>query len=446
MTGKEFRLIDTQIDESRETVTFHYELETDESSFDLTESLIFPSALPDTKEVEALIRALHLMLAISYYKAFVPPQIRHPYAMDSSEAEFWNSVWRKGLGEFMYRNSLDSAILAKFAAQDGVVSEADSTVKLQDSALLGIGGGKDSIVAGELLKIMSMPLSGFVMGTADEIGQAQAVADVMGINLLIVKRRIDKQIIEMNNLPGAMNGHIPISAVFALVGSLLAASQGCKYVVVANEASASIPQASWENEDVNHQWSKSIEFERKYQNYLRSFVSPDLCYFSAIRPLSSVAVAKLFSEFPAYFEVFSSDNSLLKIRREGHEHPRWSLNSSKSLSSFILLSAWLSEDQLISAFGRNFLDQAELENLFIALLGKADEPVLDCVGTPAELRASLSEAIAQNKFKDSRLVKIAVERNLLSSDDTIHQHMDFHEHALPAGLGDKLIKIMKDRI
>ena len=56
-------------------------------------------------------------------------------------------------------------------------------------AILGIGGGKDSIVAGELLKGCSLPFDGFVMATGEQRGQAQAVADIMGKNCTLLKEK-----------------------------------------------------------------------------------------------------------------------------------------------------------------------------------------------------------------------------------------------------------------
>lgn len=445
MTGKLFRLTDTRLNEQRTDIEFSYRIETDEQNFDIVEALNFPVRLPDTRETSALIRALHIALSISYYKAFLPPIIEHPYSMTDTEAGFWNGVWRHGLGEFLYKNGVSSERLAQFTEQDGSEYIVENTAELHESSLLGIGGGKDSALAGELLKEIGLPVSGFIMGTGEEVGQARAVADVMGVELNVVKREVDRQIIGINKLPGALNGHIPISAIFALVGSLLAVATGNRYVVVANEASASIPRASWENNDVNHQWSKSIEFERLFQDYLHAYVNPELCYFSAIRPLTSVAIAKLFAGYPQYLEVFSSDNSLLKINREARDHPRWSLHSSKSLSSFILLSAWLKKDDLLRAFGRNFLDEPSLQGMFTALLGGSEEPVLDCVGTPAELRASLKACLDQGGFADSYLVKEVLGQKLLN-DDPVSEHLGFYEDALPEKLKDDLLTLMRSKL
>jgi hypothetical protein len=368
--------------------------------------------------------------------------------MTSIEADFWNSVYKNGLGEFLYKNELSSERLAKFSEQNGNKSIIDTSSQTiwNNDVLLGIGGGKDSIVAGELIKEAGFDLEGFVLATNDNPGQTKVVSDVMGINLNIVKRIIDPQIFEINEIKSSFNGHIPISLIFALVGSLLAISSGYKFIVVANEASASIPQTRWENQNINHQWSKSIEFERLFQDYLRAYISPELHYFSLIRPLSSVAIAKIFAGYPKYFEVFTSDSSVLKIKPEFRTHPRWSSKSTKSLSSFMLLAPWLNEEALVRTFGQNFLDNTELETMCGALLGENGQVVLDCVGTPDELKASLNELLNQNRFSDSKLINYTRHKQLINEAGPISEFMKLTEHAMPSEIAEKLLPIIESKL
>jgi UDP-N-acetyl-alpha-D-muramoyl-L-alanyl-L-glutamate epimerase len=446
MTGKKFILTEAGWRNNRQEAYFGYQIVTDERTFTIEEKIVFPWQVNICIETESLLRALHLALSTSYYKAFIPPIIEHPYQMTDVEATFWNTVYRHGLGEFLYKNKLNHNQLAKFSPQEGIVVSGEATSVWENSALLGIGGGKDSIVAGELMKEIELKTTGFVLATGEVLGQTQAVADTMGIELLAVKRTIDPQILDINLLEGSYNGHIPISLVFGLVGAILATSQQSRYVVVANEASASIPQTTWEGQNVNHQWSKSIEFERLFQNYLHAYVSSELQYFSAIRPLSSVAVAKIFSGYPQYFEVFTSDNSLFAVTKQERAHPRWSPTSSKSLSSFILLAPWLDDDNLEKTFGKNYLYDVELTPMLSALLGEDGQSVLDCVGTPDELKSSLAELIRQDRFTGSELVNYTVDKHLLRDVQDMSSHLQRHEHAIPNQVASTLLRIMESKI
>lgn len=451
MTGKLFVYENVRVAEDRHTVYFDYRIETDSDSFALSESLTFPLPLPVRSDtVDRLLRALHLALGISYYKTFLPPEIDYAYAMTEDEASFWNEVFKHGLGEFLYKNNRSTQDLAQFHAQEGTISPGlVDDVAWQNSALLGIGGGKDSIVAGELLKELSVDVKGFVLATRDNKGQAQAVADVMGVDLHAIERRLDKKILELNNLDGALNGHIPISLIFALTGSMLAALQGSSYVIVANEASASIPHTEHEGDAVNHQWSKSLEFEKLFQDFLHKNISEKLHYTSIVRQLTSVGVAKIFSSYPAYFEVFTSDNSHFKINKDEETHPRWGDKSAKSLSSFILLAPWLPAEAMMRAFGQNFLDKPELEELFYNLLGAGNETILDCVGTPDELRLSLSLIGSQLAYKNTYLVGKATERQLFFQDTEkrlLESTTLAPDHAIPESLVEKVTQLLKEKL
>ena len=431
-TYKRFR-----IGEDKQTVYFDYLLAHNDRSYTFTESMHFPLPLIDSAEQSRSLRALHLALGVSYYKIFTPANIIHPYRMSAAEADFWNDVWRNGLGEFLYVNKLPPDTLARFSEQDGLAYEGPVATTSQ-TALLGIGGGKDSIVAGELLKKLSVPVEGFVMATGEQLGQAKAVAETMGLPLHIVERVLDKQLLEVQELPGAHKGHIPISLIFGLVGSALAIAKSASFVVVANEASASIPRITWEHGAVNHQWTKSFGFEQQLQAFVQDQISTSITYCSAIRQLTSVGVAKLFARYPAYLEVFTSDNAVFRINPDMRPNARWSLDSPKSLSSFILLTPWLSEADLLRAFGRDFLDEPSLEQLFWELTGQEGEPPLDCVGTTDELVVSLNVAVRQEKFATSHLVNMARERGVITDVDwhTKLQHMLAvqPEEALPQSL------------
>src|SRR6056297_1011775 len=152
MTGQSFYFVRTSWNEARTTLSCDYKIVTDEDEFQLTETLEFPAKIPENSASKRIVKALHLALGISYYKAFVPPAVVHPYKMDVAEAAFWNTVYKKGLAEFLYKNNLSASLLAEFKEQDGVdLGEVDIS-ELKNTALLGLGGGKDSIVAGELLK------------------------------------------------------------------------------------------------------------------------------------------------------------------------------------------------------------------------------------------------------------------------------------------------------
>ncbi len=450
-TGQDDRFVyqEFRLSTDRKTAYFDYGLFRGTDEYKLTETIEFPIPLLDSPEQQRSLRAIHLALGISYYKTFLSPSIVHPYAMDEQEAAFWNDVWRHGLGEFLYINKLSAEKLATFAAQEGTKFEGDSAAGTE-GALLGIGGGKDSIVAGELLKSLRVPVDGFVMATGEQLGQAASVAQVMGVDLHVVKRQLDTQLQAIQEQPGAYKGHIPISLIFGLVGTALAIAHKSAYVVVANEASASIPRIAWQDQAINHQWSKSFGAEQQFQQFIHTAIAPNITYFSAIRQLTSIGVAKVFANYPQYFEVFTSDNFVFRIDPSKRPNGRWSLESPKSLSSYILLAPWLSDEDVHRIFGIDFLHEASLETLFLELTGQEGEPPLDCVGTVEELTLSLNLLAKAHRYMDTTLVQLALKRGVIHEadwDKTLDTLLQLQpDEALPKALKQDIQNYLQKRL
>ncbi len=443
-TYTQFRLSD-----DHRTVYFEYTLTHNDTEYSLSEVIEFPIALLDTPEQLRGLRALHLALGVSYYKTFLPPEIIHPYAMDASEVAFWNDIWQHGLGEFLYINKLPVERVAQFKVQDGTLFEGVSGNTAKDEAILGIGGGKDSIVAGELLKDLGVTVSGFVMATGEQLGQTASVAKVMGVDLHAIKRQIDTQLLDLQKMPGAYSGHVPISLIFALVGTALAIANHSAYVVVANEASASIPRIMWEGRAVNHQWSKSFGFEKDLQHFIQEKVTPEVTYFSAVRQLTSIGVAKVFARLPQYFEVFTSDNFVFRMDPARRPAGRWSLESPKSLSSYLLLAPWLSNEEVQRIFGIDFMNEDSLETLFLELTGMEGEPPLDCVGTVEELLLSVNLLATADRYTDAKLMHIARKQGVIQDKDWQEELRTLlrlsPEEALPEVLRQKITDYLQER-
>jgi len=451
MINDKFIYNEVLVDNKDNSVYFTYTLVKDNKNFPFKERLVLPCAVRKSRSTMSCLRALHLALGISYYKSSMPSTIEHSYQMDDIEARFWNEVFINGLGEFLYVNQIPVDRLAKFKPQAGRQIEYEaSEVSFDKGSLLGVGGGKDSIVARELLRELNLSCSGFVLASQDAVGVTIQVSSVMGIDLLIVKRYLDQNLISFQQLDGNYKGHVPVSLFFALCGSLLASIYGFSHVILADEASSSIPRINWQGRMINHQWSKSLEFELKFKQYVHSFITDSIDYFSIIRQLSSVAVAKLFASYPNYFTAFTSDNFVFRIDASKRPSGRWSLESPKTLSSFILLAPWMSVEEVLNIFEQNLFDFAELETMFLSLFAIGSPQPLDCVGTVDELQVSLNLIYQQSKFIDSPLMQLAIRHNLIDGRDYKSLLKDLlelsEESAIPATINTRLTKLLTEKL
>lgn len=389
-----------------------------------------------------LLQQLHIIVGVSYYKSLLG-EVRLSYALSNAEATYWNSVYDNGLAEYAYVNQLTEPI-RPFTAGESATQRQPLSLPKQQGALLGVGGGKDSIVAGELLKALQIETTSMDMSTGDHEGQAGEVMDIMGFPEWQVKRFFDTSLSEFTQKHGGKNGHIPLSAILAWLGVLLAYAGGKRYIVMANEAAASTGNVMWNGKEVNHQWSKSCEFEGLTQALLASHVSPDLVYFSPLRPYGSLAVLALFAKFgQPYFQTFTSCNNVLRIDPSQRPNGRWCTHCAKCLSTWLLLSPWLNAEQLTEIFGRNLYDDSSLQPLLSQLLGLSGHKPLDCVGTIEELRA-VSRRLLEQHSDLPLFTGVTVE--IIpgpSIDELIHE---IHPHHIPAELTQPLMSYINQNI
>ncbi|HEY4560398.1 MAG TPA: endonuclease domain-containing protein, partial [Lysobacter sp.] len=262
--------------------------------------------------VEQALRLLHLIAGVSYYKAAVPQDIRiESYAIDAATAALLTEVYENGLGEFAYRNGLQLRGAIRFPSSVATSGDAPS-LGLREHALVAIGGGKDSLVSIESLRGAGIDQTVTWIGGSQLI---QACAERTGLPTLNIGRQLAPQLFEFNR-SGAWNGHIPVTAVNSAILALAALLHGVDQVVFSNERSASYGSMIEGTGEVNHQWSKGWAFEQAFAKHLRTHVAADLRYYSLLRPLSELAVARQFAKSDRYDQHFSSCNRNFHILGE----------------------------------------------------------------------------------------------------------------------------------
>lgn len=372
---------------------------------ELVETVTVPGApfVLDAARAEAAERALrllHLIAGVSYYKAAVPRSIRiESYRIEADTAALLESIYLNGLGEFAYRNGLDLRGRIRFPAEAGR-ADAASALALRPHALVAIGGGKDSLVSIEALRAAG------VEQTVTWIGGSQLIADCAaqtGLPTLNIGRTLAPQLFDYNR-DGAWNGHIPVTAVNSAILAFAALLLGVDQVVFSNEHSASYGSLIEGTGEVNHQWSKGWAFESAFGEHLQRFVAADLHYFSLLRPLSELAVARQFARLDRYDAHFSSCNRNFHIRGE-RPASRWCGVCPKCHFVFLALAPFMPKPRLVGIFGRNLLDETSQTAGFDALLEFQDHKPFECVGEGRESRAAMAALAQRPEWREDAIVE-----------------------------------------
>lgn len=338
----------------------------------------------DTVALDRALQLLFFMAGVSYYKTFIPPKIIiNAGLMNANDAAFFSKTYQRGLGEFFYVNKLDPQTNINFP-----VTTQNATSQIYENSgkgmLIGLGGGKDSLVSVEVLK--NLPdTSTWSVGHKSQL---KPLTERTQLPHFWVERTWDKQLVDLNE-SGAYNGHVPISAILACVGVVVAVLSGKQDVVVSNENSANEPTLSYKDVEINHQYSKSLEFEKDFQAYLRRNFGESIRYYSFLRPLSELKISELFAKlgFQKYKDVFSSCN-----RAFTHNSDRlfWCGKCPKCAFVFLALTPFISRHELEELFdGKNLLLDNKLQGLYENLLGISGDKPLECVGEVKESRAAM---------------------------------------------------------
>ncbi len=377
---------------------------------ELVETIAVPGApfvLDDARAaaVEQALRLLHLIAGVSYYKAAVPAEIRiDGYAIDATTAGLLEVIYLNGLGEFSYRNGLDLHDRIRFPANADAASPAPTT-GLRQHALVAIGGGKDSLVSIEALRTLAVDQTVTWIGGSQLI---QACAERTGLPTLNIGRALAPQLFDYNR-QGAWNGHIPVTAVNSAILVLAALLHGVDQVVFSNERSASYgslirSEDGQTTTEVNHQWSKGWAFESAFGDYVQKQVAADLHYYSLLRPLSELAVARQFARTDHYDAWFSSCNRNFHILGERPVN-RWCGVCPKCHFVFLALAPFMSKARLVGIFGRNLLDDPAQTAGYDALLEFQDHKPFECVGEGIESRAAMAALGDRAEWREDALVK-----------------------------------------
>ena len=334
-----------------------------------------------------LIFHIGLVELISYWKATCSKNviIKAGY-LNNDQIEWFKKLYYYGLGELFYTNGI-TPNYDDFMNITCVIDETNITYPNYNGVgnLIPVGGGKDSNVTLELLKDSYDTNNVFIVNPKEVHLSCANAANYTDNKILSIKRTIDKNLIELNK-KGFINGHTPFSAMVAFTSFLTAFLNNKRYIVLSNEASAN--ESNIDDTKINHQYSKTYEFENDFNEYTKKYFKIDITYFSILRPLNEYQIALLFSKYEKYHNIFKSCNVGSK------EKPWiWCSNCPKCLFVYIMLSPFLYKEKLINIFNNDLYENKELLNTFIDLTGYGKNKPFECVGTYEEIRYAISKTI-----------------------------------------------------
>ena len=346
--------------------------------------------------LDNLIFNLGLMEIPSYWKATCSPEIEVKAGpLNQEQIKRWKNLIIDGMGQFFYENKINfrKPNFLNISIINAAGSRRDYAAGSRSDILVPVGSGKDSVVTLETLKKAKKDIQCFSLNPTEA---AERITKIAGCRSpIIVQRKIDEKLLKLNR-QGFLNGHTPFSAYLAFLSVLVATIFGQKYIAFSNERSSNEGNVKYLGKIINHQWSKSFEFEQKFRNYSKKYLTSGVKYFSFLRPLYEIQIAKLFSKYPKYFNAFLSCNVAYQTA-SGTKLPtkKWCGKCSKCLFVFAILYPFVgkknppsrkaTEDkELLKIFGKNLFKDKKLLPIMQQLTGERGFKPFECVGTKKE--------------------------------------------------------------
>jgi UDP-N-acetyl-alpha-D-muramoyl-L-alanyl-L-glutamate epimerase len=395
-----FRVIDRTFDKDTRTVTLEYALD-DSERFVETVTFETPPASgspTDTAGFERALLHLHVAAGTSYYKTAAPPVVSVEGAsLTAGEISFHHHLYDNGLREFAVRNGLPVprpvAVRAELARTDGG-GRARSNRK-EGGLVVPIGGGKDSVVLAHALRNLEPRL--LAVNPHPVVIEA---AGELGLDVIVVRRQLSPRLGVLNRL-GARNGHVPITAVISLIAVAGSFLYGYDAIAMAIERSASEETRMVDGVPVNHQYSKSLEFERLLQTLVTGSIDPGLTYGSALRRYSELSIARAFASLTGLHATFCSCNQA--FRQSAHPEDRWCGGCAKCRFVALMLAPYLTRTALAEIIGRDlFADPGQVAG-FTELMSPDEKP-FECVGERRESAAAFALLAGLPEWRDSVVV------------------------------------------
>ena len=362
---------------------------------------VFPKAEGDCRRwsedrlMQDMIFSLGMVELVSYWKIACPPIVTvEAGRLNQDQIDWWKDLYFNGLGEFFYVNGIKEADPNHFmdiqcAGQlkapctDQYKERHEEcgveTVGKGNGVLVPIGGGKDSAVTLELLRLAGRPVCAYIINPRGATIHTTEVAGLDAAHVISAKRTLDSNMLELNR-QGYLNGHTPFSALVAFSGIIAARMHGLTMVALSNESSAN--ESTVQGSTVNHQYSKSFKFEEDFHYYQTTYLKGSAYYFSMLRPLSEFQIARFFAGQKQYHGIFRSCNA-------GSKTDSWCGHCPKCLFVYLILSPFLKPQEVRDIFGRNMLDDWDMKETLDQLIGIEEEKPFECVGSRDEINTAI---------------------------------------------------------
>lgn len=353
---------------------------------------------PDDPAVAGALDVLALAASVSYLKATLPPRVALAgRPVGPASHAMLAALLSDGLAELALRaglGPLDGTMT--LAPEPATPTTPGGTVEARAGTLVTVGGGKDSALSLALAARNDPDVLALAVNPRPPMERTAAWA---GVGLVRVERELDRRLLDLN-ARGAINGHVPITAIVMAAAAVAAALLGRGTVLVSNERSADEATREVDGWRVNHQYSKTRAFEHLLGAALDESRA-GVRVVSLLRPLGELAVGRAVAREPGLAARITSCNTAFALDGPGEG---WCGRCDKCRFVQLVLAPFTDRAGLVADLGFDALDDPEQVDGFTRMLDPATKP-FECVGTVAEVRLALDLLASRPGWCDTVAVR-----------------------------------------
>ena len=357
---------------------------------------------PDATDpaVAGALDVLALAASVSYLKATLPGVIELAgRPIGPAGVAMLRALLTDGLAELALRaglGPLDDAFTLRRSDVASAGLAALAPAPTPGGVLVTVGGGKDSALT---LALAARHVPTALAVAVNPRAPMERTAAWAGLGLVRIERRIDRTLLELN-ARGAINGHVPITAIVTSAAVVAAAVMGRGTVLVSNEHSADAATRDVDGWSVNHQYSKTSAFERLLSAALAE-AGATTRVVSLLRPLTELAIARGVAQEPGLVAEVTSCNAAFALDGPGDG---WCGRCDKCRFVQLALAPFMPREQLVADLGFDALADPEQVAAFATMLDAATKP-FECVGTVEEVQLALDLLAVQDRWHDAAAVR-----------------------------------------
>lgn len=385
-----------------------------------TNTYTFPKTVPNTMNNSRILRWLGIATSLGMFSIDYFDEVHCDFSLSKEEVTFFEILFYQGLGEFRYVNNISitkkTKVIPKILDEVNPAAIYTPTLNKSLKPLLLNGGGKDGSASAYVLSKTSIDFTWFQRGNS----KAQSnVTSEWNSPVFTVIRKLDDR-----RKNGKYKGHRPMSAGIAMLSLFSAQAFGFTHVIASNEASANEGNMVIDGFSLNHQYSKSLEFEKDL-GYLLEIYKVDVVYFSLLRSLHELQIGAIVTKLePNQLKAITSCN-------QGTSTGTWCMACAKCAFVVLVITA-LNASTTESIFGdRLAINIPELLPFIVELVDPKYNKPLECVGTLLECQVALglvTKLLGGELSKDLADLAAANSVDVQKTNEIMHQ---FSENLVP---------------